>query len=162
MKGSFGWCCAKIVWRARNPPQKKNTPINPNENSLGKQFGQTICPNSFCMPPVKFEGKRGNSLHEQLRKLFAQTFSDWGGWFWGWASFPWLSKSVGKDVWHFLTIFDFFALREKCRKVPKMFWMQLQWHFLTIFDAKMFLNAIAMTLFDNFLDGGNSALVIGL
>ena len=29
-------------------------------------FARTVCPNSFCVPPAEFKGKREDSLHEQL------------------------------------------------------------------------------------------------
>ena len=54
----------------RHPEKKKPpTPINPTEKSLGKQFAQTA---SACRLFNSW-GKRENTLHEQLRKLFTQT-----------------------------------------------------------------------------------------
>ena len=53
----------RVIKGKKSTPPKKPIPINPIENSLPKLFPSASCPNLR---------KEGDSLHEQLRKLFGK------------------------------------------------------------------------------------------
>ena len=59
-------------------PKKPPTLINPTENSLRKQFAQTLF---VCL--LFNRGKWEDNLHEQLQNLFAQILFIGVGGFWG-------------------------------------------------------------------------------